>query len=401
MQISQISLNLTAIQTKAKIHMKKLINFLLVITILILPQLLNAQEKSITLDDAMAVLEEIYGDDYFDKHFWLLAERTEQWEIFVDELPFYTNWGHDCTIYKFPNTGDLTVDLVPEIIKPQPQILPNEEIEPIALFTSVSDVVCGDLENRTQHIWNAIHKISIVSSQLNETDFRTLNKYIYEGRLGYVAFLDLVEFENNAIPDEAFAVETYEEGTPYKCLRKIQLPQNLETIGKDAFNGCDFKDITLPESVKTLGHQSCYNWDNIEWIYSQAVTPPSCEYGETFGGTTPKSTPIYVPIGSAEAYRTAPGWDYFSTFIETDKAPISGINEARISQHKEAKLYWNSGTLNIKLSSGASTGTNFYTVYTTSGTKIAEGTLSGDAVSIPLPHSLYIVKVNNQAYKIR
>lgn len=33
---------------------------------------------------------------------------------------------------------------------------------------------------------------------------------------------------------------------------------------------------------------------------------------------------VYVPIGSADKYRTATGWNYFTNFVETAEFPQSG-----------------------------------------------------------------------------
>ena len=56
--------------------------------------------------------------------------------------------------------------------------------------------------------------------------------------------------------------------------------------------------------------------------------PPKCLGGEEYSpfADTPSSTPVYVPKGSAEAYRNAPGWNHFTTFYETDDFPVTAIS---------------------------------------------------------------------------
>ncbi len=379
--------------------MKHFINILWIIAILILPQQLNAQEKSITLDKALEIVKRYYTNIFEVNIFWL-EEFPEQWVLFVDEDPS-ANWAHDCSTYYFPNTGDLAVDTVPqvEISEPGWGFPPVDEWDnnPLSVKKSVRVRAYGELESKAEDIWKICHSLSI-NGPIDKTDFKTLRNYIHTGQLGNV-ILKNATTEDSRIPEFAFCDS---ELTNYGSLnlQRITLPQNLETVGEYAFNACNIDFITFPASLKTIEGFSCYDWKKIQWIYSLAQTPPKCD-GNAFGGTTPKSTPIYVPIGCAEAYRKAPGWRYFTTFIETDKTPTSGINEVGISQQEDAKVYWKDGALNIKFSFGTSTDTNFYTVYTTAGIKIAEGTISGDAVSIPLPRSLYIVKVNNRAYKIR
>ncbi len=47
---------------------------------------------------------------------------------------------------------------------------------------------------------------------------------------------------------------------------------------------------------------------------------------------TPQNTPVYVPVGSADLYRNAWGWSYFTNFIETDEFPSAGINDVEFSE---------------------------------------------------------------------
>lgn len=350
-------------------------------------------EKSITIDDAMSVLKEYYDADFFDKEFWLLAERTEQWEIFVDEMPHFANWAHDCTIYKFPNTGDPAIDLVPEIIKPNPAMPPNEEMEPIAVITGFTYVGYGELEERMQHIWNTTHALSIGESQLNEADFQALNNCVTLGRLGQIHLYN-VELENDAIPNGAFICNTT-VGTDTNKLQRIILPEGVVTIGASAFNGCDFEEFTFPASVRALGQESCYNWQNIKWIYSEAITPPECQNGDSFGGLTPKTTPIYVPIGAAEAYRAAPGWDYFTTFIETDKAPSADIEE--ITLPTEANVYYENGSIVIESQSEPVA----YSIYSIDGKLVSRGVVASRTTCISCPKGFYVVTVGDEVHKVR
>ena len=59
-----------------------------------------------------------------------------------------------------------------------------------------------------------------------------------------------------------------------------------------------------------------------------AAEPPVCKVNMNSGATpfypgTPNDIPVYVPTGTAEKYRNAKGWDYFTNFIETDDFPTS------------------------------------------------------------------------------
>lgn len=122
-------------------------------------------------------------------------------------------------------------------------------------------------------------------------------------------------------------------------LKKLDLPAGLESIEAVGLSTCNsLEQIVFPASMKTLGGRSCKGWDEIKRIYCMALEPPVCEGYSDSGDTpfgsynsdpqsgTPNNVPVYIPIGTAEKYRNAWGWDYFTNFIETDDFP-TGIQD--------------------------------------------------------------------------
>ena len=121
------------------------------------------------------------------------------------------------------------------------------------------------------------------------------------------------------------------------CLNDVELPLGLESIDKDAFHSCyAFGQLVFPATLNFLGEECCTYLTGVKRIYSMASEPPACEVstlniGYTpFGGydspSTPNDIPVYVPVGAAEKYRKAWGWDYFTNFIETDDFPTAIYN---------------------------------------------------------------------------
>lgn len=93
--------------------------------------------------------------------------------------------------------------------------------------------------------------------------------------------------------------------------------------------------------------------ENVKSIYCASKIPPVCidselnpgwtpfgNYGGDFVNRTPQDTPVYVPIGSADLYRNAWGWNYFTNFIETDNFPSSGIDSAVIDGKEDNGDYY-------------------------------------------------------------
>lgn len=148
-----------------------------------------------------------------------------------------------------------------------------------------------------------------------------------------------IELKDFRIPSD---VKVIKSGAFNECynLQKLELPAGLEEIEDQAFSECNaLEEIVFPASLKTLGAESCTNWTNIKRIYSMAAEPPVCKVNMNSGATpfypgTPNNIPVYVPTGTAEKYRNAKGWDYFTNFIETDDFPTSTINDINIEQQE-------------------------------------------------------------------
>ena len=89
-------------------------------------------------------------------------------------------------------------------------------------------------------------------------------------------------------------------------------PSTLEQIGDYAFSGLEFKEILLPESVKSIGSGAFGGWsDTLEKVTCLAKVPPTC--GETPFGfyTNYETVDLYVPEESMSAYKTASVWKEF------------------------------------------------------------------------------------------
>ena len=146
------------------------------------------------------------------------------------------------------------------------------------------------------------------------------------------------------------SIEVIDDRAFWQCggLKELHLSSNLKSIELESLYYCKgLKTISFPSTLESLGSESCLYWKTIESIYCAAKIPPVCidselnpgdtpfgEYGSDFVNRTPQDTPVYVPIGSADLYRNAWGWNYFTNFIETDSFPSSGIDNV-VSDAKE------------------------------------------------------------------
>lgn len=145
------------------------------------------------------------------------------------------------------------------------------------------------------------------------------------GWMGYSKLEEVVfpkKSKCNKIGEGAFALSQY--------LKKITLPESLETIEKEAFKYClklesievPSNVIVLPEScfencrelkhiffkgnIRQLGDWLFYNCSALQEIKFQTATPPAL-LGEPFSGIN-QFYKILVPKSAVEAYKTAEGW---------------------------------------------------------------------------------------------
>ena len=87
-----------------------------------------------------------------------------------------------------------------------------------------------------------------------------------------------------------------------------------------AFYGCtSLKTVVLHQGVKKIGSQAFYNCTNIDYVYCQSNTPPSCgssafHWYSTYYAERVIGCDIYVPIGSGNTYKTS--WSAYSEYIK-------------------------------------------------------------------------------------
>lgn len=101
------------------------------------------------------------------------------------------------------------------------------------------------------------------------------------------------------------------EGAFVDCdhLTSVTLPEGLTSIPALAFYSCSFiTELRLPSTLTTIGIRAFANCSNLENIVTYATTPPTCEVGNGNDSFLNVSCVVHVPVGCYEAYHTAAGW---------------------------------------------------------------------------------------------
>ncbi len=113
----------------------------------------------------------------------------------------------------------------------------------------------------------------------------------------------------------------------------LTIPEGITTIGEAAFSDCRnlSGSLILPESLTSIGDAAfnmCSTGTGIRKIYCKSATPPQLLGDHVFGWSVSElitKCTLYVPVGCAEAYRTAERWCNcpFKEIVETDFSELN------------------------------------------------------------------------------
>ena len=110
------------------------------------------------------------------------------------------------------------------------------------------------------------------------------------------------------------SVTSIGNGAFYECssLTSVNIPNSVTSIGDEAFYNCTgLTSVTIPNSVTSIGNKTFYGCWYITSVTIEAGTPPTLGSG-SFSYTN--NSPIYVPCGTLDAYKTA--WSDYASQIK-------------------------------------------------------------------------------------
>ena len=127
------------------------------------------------------------------------------------------------------------------------------------------------------------------------------------------------------IDDEAFEECQFEA---------IVLPPHVASIGRQAFaDNAQLKTVTLPASLQTIGQDALSGCKQLESVYSESPVPPS-----TSGEAAAPQAVLYVPEGSADAYRAATWWRDFKDIREYVPTAITSVAADHPARHARYQI---------------------------------------------------------------
>ena len=170
-----------------------------------------------------------------------------------------------------------------------------------------------------------------------------------------------------------------------KQLSKVVFGSQLTTIGNYAFSGCEsLERLTIPANITSIGRQA-FKGCPIVCVVCESETPAKAE-AKAFDGADLANATLVVPTEAAiAAYKEAKIWKDFGNIISYDNY-LTSINPVV----EEAAVAVKDGKIVID-------GDAEVAIYTFTGKQVA----AGKAGAYALPAGNYIVKVGNNAVKVK
>ena len=186
-------------------------------------------------------------------------------------------------------------------------------------------------------------------------------------------------------------------------LRKINIPSTVTRIEKNAFDSAPLDSIDIPAGVTFIGRNAFWNNCNLKKVYSRPAIPPVTNEwtGESsylpFRHSADEAT-LYVPKGSADAYRASEVFSEFKNIVELEAWQWPTSISTPTMPTDAYKVYGKAGTLHIETTGGAQEPA-FVNVYGINGQVVWKGQVT-NRMEVPLPQGLYVVQIGKRSYKV-
>ena len=151
---------------------------------------------------------------------------------------------------------------------------------------------------------------------------------------------------DNTFEEEGASYEKQDDGTVTFTEQENSTGENYEvpetvthdgveyqvtSIAEGAFkDNVNLKELSIPESIVSIGDDAlagCTNLEKINLYSDKPISIDQADASSVFSGVDTENCILYVPAGTAEAYRQAEGWKVFKNLVEMeDPDDINEIN---------------------------------------------------------------------------
>ena len=222
-------------------------------------------------------------------------------------------------------------------------------------------------------------------------------------RIGDLAFYGCAKLEEVNIPDGVIQI-----GEGAFCwnlkLHKINIPSSVTRIEGSAFDSAPLDSIDIPAGVTFIGRNAFWNNRNLKKVYSRPITPPKTNEPTAISPYLPflhsaDEAILYVPKGSADAYRASEVFSEFKNIVELEAWQWPTSISTPTMPTDAYKVYGKDGTLHIVATDKVNQEPISVNIYGIGGESIWKGQIT-QQLEISLPKGLYAVQVGKRTYKI-
>ncbi len=141
--------------------------------------------------------------------------------------------------------------------------------------------------------------------------------------IGISAFQNCSSLTFFNIPNSLTSIE-YSTFKDCYSLTSITIPNSVTSIGENAFESCyGLKSITIGNSVTNIDKSAFSGCFNVRELYSWNTVPPKCTAGNSpFKNMNTKHVKVFVPNGTADAYKYSECWYELVNFYEMEYSPV-------------------------------------------------------------------------------
>lgn len=187
-------------------------------------------------------------------------------------------------------------------------------------------------------------------------------------------------------------------------LRKINIPSTVTRIEKHAFDSAPLDSIDIPAGVTFIGRNAFWNNRNLQKVYSRPVVPPvTTKWTEGDAPYLPflhsaDEATLYVPKGSADAYRASEVFAEFKEIVELEAWQWPSSVDTPTIPTDAYRVYGKDGTLHIEVDGSGNHEPVSVNVYGISGTLVWKGQVTNQA-TVSLPNGFYVVQIGKTVCK--
>ena len=188
-------------------------------------------------------------------------------------------------------------------------------------------------------------------------------------------------------------------------LRNIQLPSTVTHIEDLAFYYAHLESIEIPADVVFIGQRAFSYNDTLRMVYAHPVVPPSTNVPKDslkylpFHSSSTETAILYVPKGSAEAYRASEVFSEFQNIVELEEWQWPTAINRPAAPQAHFKVYGEAGTLHVVADGNGGNGAASVNVFGIDGASVWRGQVTG-RLEISLPKGFYVVRVGKTIRKV-